>query len=62
MNVRSGPGTTYDVLGQANRPESYTMYEEVKNEAGESWLVIDYKGRIGYIKNQTSYVEVKKTT
>ena len=59
LNVRSGPGTQYASLGKVNRPETYTLREVVQNEAGESWLAIDYKGTVGYIKNEPSYVEIK---
>jgi uncharacterized protein YraI len=44
LNVRSGPGTNFDVLGKMNPGETFAVLEQ----AGD-WVKIDFKGQPGYI-------------
>lgn len=44
INVRSGPGTSYSIIGSVSAPNSVT----VKGYSGE-WLAIDYYGGIGFV-------------
>lgn len=44
VNVRSGPGTSYQQLGRINWQQSFPLLE-VQNE----WYVINYNGQRGYI-------------
>ena len=55
VNVRSGPGTGYAVLGSAKKGATYT----VTGQSG-SWYKIDYNGKTGYIS--TTYLSVSGTT
>ena len=55
VNVRSGPGTGYSVLGSAKKGAVYT----VTGQSG-SWYKIDYNGKTGYIS--ATYLSVSGTT
>jgi N-acetylmuramoyl-L-alanine amidase len=44
LNVRSGPGTTYDILGQINPGTSFA----ITGQQG-SWYAIDYFGQTGWV-------------
>ncbi len=44
LNVRSGPGLSYDVIGQLKRNESMTIIS-----SSEEWYKIDYKGKEGWV-------------
>lgn len=44
VNVRSGPGTSYQQLGRINWQQSFPLLE-IQNE----WYVINYNGQRGYI-------------
>ena len=46
VNVRSGPGTTYAVLGSAPKGAKYT----VTGQSG-SWYKINFNGKTGYISS-----------
>ena len=46
MNVRSGPGTGYDVVGEANAGEEFPITG--KNSEGDWWR-IDFQGQPGWI-------------
>jgi hypothetical protein len=49
INVRSGPGTGYGILGRANKGQSFALTG--KNREG-TWWEIDYGGRKGWISGQ----------
>jgi uncharacterized protein YgiM (DUF1202 family) len=55
VNVRSGPGTTYSVIGSAPKGAKYT----VTGQSG-SWYKIDYSGKTGYISS--TYLSVSSST
>lgn len=44
LNVRSGPGLSYDVIGQLKRNESVAILA-----SSDDWYQIDYKGKKGWI-------------
>jgi glucose/arabinose dehydrogenase len=46
MNVRSGPGTNFSVIGSAPAGEAYTV---TGKNAAESWWRIDFNGRAGWV-------------
>ena len=48
QNIRSGPGTEYDILGELQRDE---QVEIVGTNSSNSWLVIRYRGVLGWIAN-----------
>ena len=45
LNVRSGPGKEYDVLGVAKSGDEFTVDGVTSND----WYRIDYKGEEGYV-------------
>ncbi len=47
VNVRSGPGTNYPILGFAPRSASYTVMEK----AG-AWYKVEFGGQVGYISSR----------
>lgn len=54
LNVRSGPGTSYGIVGQARNGERYDVTG--KNQAG-SWYEINFNGRTGWVAGQ--YVRIE---
>ncbi len=52
LNVRSGPGTTYNILGTLQ--EDTTV--RIMGESAGGWLLLDYYGSNGYI--HPDYVEL----
>jgi ABC-type branched-subunit amino acid transport system substrate-binding protein len=53
QNVRSGPSTAFDVLGQLNEGETARVIGASRDNA---WVVIDFRGRQGWMS--TSLLEV----
>ena len=53
VNVRSGPGVSYDVLGSVSRGTIL----EVTDRSNSDWYAISYGGRVGYIS--ASYVTLE---
>lgn len=49
INVRQGPGTTYNIIGAANQGERFPVTG--KNPAGD-WWQIDYRGQPGWVFGQ----------
>lgn len=49
MNVRSGPGTNYGIIGAANQGQRYPVTG--KNPAGD-WWQINYNGQAGWVFGQ----------
>lgn len=46
INVRSGPGTTYPVIGAAKKGQQYTV---TGRDAQTQWWQVDFNGRQGWI-------------
>ncbi|MGI6577218.1 MAG: SH3 domain-containing protein [Eubacteriales bacterium] len=46
LNIRSGPGTSYDVIGRAYANEKFTVITEYYTE---EWHQVEYDGGIAYI-------------
>lgn len=46
INVRSGPGTNYDIIGQANQGTRYTV---TSRSSDGSWYQIDFNGIVGWV-------------
>ncbi len=55
QNVRSGPSTNFDVIGQLNQGD---QLEVVGANSDFSWLVIDFRGRDGWIANLSNLNEI----
>lgn len=50
-NVRTGPGTQYPVIGQANTGDSFVIYDYRMGSTGKDWYMISYKGLFGWISS-----------
>ena len=50
VNVRSGPGTTYDILGIVNIGYSFTAIDVKVDASGKNWYRFNYNGKNGYIR------------
>src|SRR4051812_47842925 len=48
LNVRSGAGTNYALIGKLNRGQAVS----VKKDLGNGWYQISYNGRTGYVSKQ----------
>jgi hypothetical protein len=46
VNVRSGPGTAYPVIGKAAKGQQYSI---TGRDAGSTWWQVDFKGRPGWM-------------
>lgn len=55
QNVRTGPSTNYDVIGQLQQDE---VVQVVGANVDFSWLVIEFRGRQGWIANLQNLNEV----
>jgi uncharacterized protein YgiM (DUF1202 family) len=49
LNLRSGPGTDYEILVQMDPLEIFYVIEGVQCSGGYAWFKVDYKGNIGWI-------------
>lgn len=47
VNVRSGPGTDYEQIGQVNREESYPIIEE-----DDDWVEVQFENSTGWITKE----------
>ena len=52
-NVRSGPDTTYSVLGTGLSGNTFTYLNEIQNG---KWLKIEFNGKVGFISNVNATV------
>lgn len=55
LNVRSGPGTEYDVIHQVNTDETYTILEQ-----SEEWIKIDLNDGEGWVHKD--FIEVSESS
>ncbi|MBX9997478.1 SH3 domain-containing protein, partial [Priestia aryabhattai] len=55
LNVRSGAGTTYGIIGSVVKGQTLS----VMSKSG-SWYKINYNGRTGYVSSD--YVQASRTT
>ncbi|MUV39531.1 N-acetylmuramoyl-L-alanine amidase [Lentibacillus sp. JNUCC-1] len=55
LNVRSGPGTDYEKIGQVNTTDTFP----IEKEDGE-WVQIQYNGQSGWVSSE--YITVKQDT
>lgn len=51
LNVRSGPGTTYKVVGSLGPKTTVTIYETKNDNSGVAWYKIGYGSGFGYVRN-----------
>lgn len=47
LNVREGPGTNYNIIGQVNKNEQFPFIEEM-----DEWIKIDYFGQEGWVSRE----------
>ncbi|MCE7984651.1 MAG: SH3 domain-containing protein [Caldilinea sp. CFX5] len=55
INVRSGPGTTYGLVGSAEANQSFEII--AKNEAGDWWQICCVNGQQGWVFGELAQVE-----
>ena len=55
VNVRSGPGTNYRILGLAPKGAVYTVIEKIG-----AWYKVDFNGKVGYISSRYLAVTVSE--
>ena len=55
INVRSGPGTTYGLVGSAEANQSFEIV--AKNEAGDWWQICCVNGQQGWVFGELASVE-----
>ena len=50
LNIRSGPGTSYDIVGSVNKGDVYTIVETQDNwgklKSGAGWICLDYTEKV----------------
>ncbi len=56
MNIRKTPSLDSDVVGVADKGEAVDVLEKQGDIGG--WLLIDYKGTKGYVRNRPQYIEL----
>lgn len=53
VNVRSGPGLDYDVIGSASRGQTLAYAGETRNDdRGIAWYSVTYNGRKGWVSSR----------
>ncbi len=55
LRIRSGPGTNYDVLGEAHSGDKFTVLE--LNVDGGAWHKISYNGGEGFVHGDYLTIE-----
>ena len=50
LNIRSGPGTDYDILGKAPKDAILTIVGYI--DAIDDWILIDYDGAVGWVSSE----------
>ena len=60
VHMRSGPGTSYDILLDVPCGNIVEIYSEMKNPSNESWSEIGYNGTTGWM--MTRYLSTSKPT
>lgn len=59
LNVRSGAGTSYEVIGSLKKGATFTITGQ-KKVSGTTWYKLTLKGKTGYVSSQ--YVKTKTVT
>lgn len=59
QNVRSGPGTNYDIIGQLVNGEQYRV---IGANANFTWAVIEYRGGLGWLSTDIAEVIGNRNT
>ena len=49
VNIRSGAGTHYTVLGVASQNDEVKILGEEKDSSGDLWYKVDWKGTVGFM-------------
>jgi len=49
LNLRSGPGTDYEILVQIDPLEMFYVVDGVQCSGGYAWFQVNYRGRVGWI-------------
>lgn len=58
LNVRSGAGTSYKILGKVNEGYTFTVTGEAKDKSGVKWYKFSYNSKNGYVSSK--YVDIKQ--
>lgn len=58
VNIRSGAGTAYSIVGGAPKDAEITVYEEKTDSSGNKWYKVKYGSTVGYM--MAEYIQVKK--
>lgn len=56
INIRKSPSLLSEVVGVADKGESVDVLEKQGDIGG--WLLVEYKGKKGYIRNRLKYIEL----
>ncbi|MDX2076620.1 MAG: ABC transporter substrate-binding protein [bacterium] len=59
QNVRSGPGTNYDVIGQLQNGEQFRV---IGANIDFTWVVIEYRGGLGWLSTDIAEVTGNRNT
>ena len=51
VNIRSGPGVNYNLLGQVSTGYAFVTQGEAKDKDGYLWYKFNYNGKDGYIRS-----------
>ena len=57
LRVRTGPGTSYSVLGSLATGKSFTVTGKAQDSSGTWWYRLTYSGKTGYVSS--AYVTTK---
>ncbi len=60
LNVRSGPSTSYSVIGTLKKGSTFNITAKAKNKSGKYWYKLTYNGKTGYVSS--SYVTTTSTS
>lgn len=59
LNVRSGPGTSYNSIGIVSKG---FVADIIETDSTTGWYKISYNGEYGWVTNNTTYVKVTTGT
>lgn len=60
VNVRSGAGTNYSIIGTMNKGDTFTITGTKNDKSGTKWYKLNYKSKTGYVISK--YVDIVKFT
>lgn len=60
LNVRSGAGTSYKILGSLNKGKTFTVTGSKNDKSGVKWYQFKFNSKTGYVSSK--YVNIKQPT